>query len=197
MILHVINPMVRARVDHQLEHALGPLIVTSVLTEGTIEVMRDPDGALVVEDQHGRRVVGTMPDRQAELIIATVAAMHQRVANVFNPVVEAELLIGQVNTRFTCALAPMVAVPTISIRVPSWTGYSLDDYVAQSMMSLSGPGPAPSDCQHPARGDRSRRTRSHPRGAERTPATKWSPYRLPTDDGPTGPDQPGAHHDAP
>jgi type IV secretion system protein VirB11 len=97
--------------------------------------MRDPDGSLVVEDQQGRRVVGTMPDRQAELIIATVAAMHQRVANAFNPVVEAELLIGRVNARFTGALAPLAAAPTISIRVPSWTGYSLDDYVAQSMMS--------------------------------------------------------------
>ena len=67
MSLHVINPMVRARVDHQLEHALGPLIVAAVLTQGTIEVMRDPHGSLVVEDEQGRRVVGTMPDRQAEL----------------------------------------------------------------------------------------------------------------------------------
>ena len=135
MSLHLINPIVRQRVDHQLEQALGPMIVTSVLTRGTIEVMRDPDGALVVEDECGRRVIGTMSDRQAELIISTVAALHSRVANALNPTVEAELRIGRVNVRFTGALAPLAAAPTIAIRVPSWTSYTLDDHVAQNMMS--------------------------------------------------------------
>ncbi len=133
MSLHIINPTVRERVEAQLRLALGPLMLAALEAPGTIEVMRDPDGAVVVENREGRHVVGAMSDLQAETAIITIAALHSRLANALSPVVEAELQIA--NARFTGVLAPMAATPTISIRVPAASIYTLDDYVRHGVMS--------------------------------------------------------------
>ncbi len=133
MSLHIINPTVRERVEAQLRLALGPQMLAALEAPGTIEVMRDPDGAVVVENREGRHVVGAMSDLQAETAIITIAALHSRIANALSPVVEAELPIA--NARFTGVLAPMAATPTISIRVPAASIYALDDYVRQGVMS--------------------------------------------------------------
>jgi P-type conjugative transfer ATPase TrbB len=132
MSLHIINPTVRERVDAQLRRALGPML-GPLEDPSTIEVMRDPDGSVVVETYRGKHVIGAMSDLQAETLICTVAAIHGQVANEHHPAIEAELRIA--GARFTGILPPMAPAPTISIRVPSASGYRLEDYAAHGVMT--------------------------------------------------------------
>lgn len=133
--MSLLNPTVSERVGAQLQRALGPAMLAALTAPDAIEVMRNPDGALVTDTQHGRQVIGAMDELQAELIIATVAALHHRIANAANPVVEAELTIGKLRTRFTGVLPPLAAAATISIRVPSVAGLRLEDYVTHGLMT--------------------------------------------------------------
>ncbi|MEO0822484.1 MAG: P-type conjugative transfer ATPase TrbB, partial [Pseudomonadota bacterium] len=71
--------------------------------------------------------------QDAERVIRLVATHRGREATTLSPIVSAELPMH--GERFEGVLPPLTEAPTFSIRKPASRIYSLDDYVAQGVMS--------------------------------------------------------------
>jgi len=123
-----------------LRTAMGPAIAAAMADPRVIEIMVNPDGALRVDILGEGRVdtdVRLDPD-QVERIIRLVASHARAEVHGDAPIVSAELpphLEGRAGERFEGVLPPVTTGPCFSIRKPAERLYTLDDYVADGMMS--------------------------------------------------------------
>jgi type IV secretion system protein VirB11 len=118
-----------------LRTAMGPAIGAALADPGVIEVMVNPDGSLRL-DRLGEGRVDTgarLGTADVERIIRLVAS-HVRVeVHAGNPVVSAEL--PETGERFEGILPPVSTAPCFSIRKPAAKVFTLDDYIADNIVS--------------------------------------------------------------
>lgn len=125
----------RGRRRAMLRTAMGPAIGAALADPGVIEVMVNPDGSLRLDRLgEGRVLTGTrLSAADVERIVRLVAS-HVRVeVHASNPVVSAEL--PETGERFEGILPPVSTAPCFSIRKPAAKVFTLDDYIADSIVS--------------------------------------------------------------
>ena len=120
--------------------ALSPDIAAAMSDILVIEIMVNPDGALRLDrlgegrtDTHVR-----MEPAQVERIIRLVAAHARAEVHGEQPIISAELpphIHGHAGERFEGLLPPIATAPCFSIRKPAQRLHTLDDYVADGLMS--------------------------------------------------------------
>ena len=123
-----------------LRTAMGQDIAALLADPLTQEIMVNPDGALRV-DRLGEGRVDTgisIEPSQVERIIRLVAAHGRAEIHADRPIISAELpphAEGHAGERFEGVLPPITSGPCFSIRKPAERLYTLDDYVADGLMS--------------------------------------------------------------
>ena len=120
--------------------ALGPDIAAAMRDPRVVEIMVNPDGALRIDrlgDGRSDTDVRMAPD-QVERIIRLVAAHARAEVHGEHPIISAELpshIEGSAGERFEGVLPPITIAPCFSIRKPAQRLYTLDDYVADGLMT--------------------------------------------------------------
>ena len=120
--------------------ALGDEIGAAMRDPQVIEIMVNPDGALRL-DRLGEGRVDTdvrLEPSQIERIIRLVASHARAEVHADHPIISAELpphVEGRAGERFEGVLPPVAQAPCFSIRKPATRLHSLDDYVADGLMS--------------------------------------------------------------
>ena len=124
-----------SRGARMLRTALGPAIATFLEDPAIVEVMLNPDGRLWVD-----RLSGGLADTgerlsaaDGERIVRLVAHHVGAEVHAGAPRVSAEL--PGTGERFEGLLPPVVAAPAFAIRKPAVAVFTLDDYVAASIMT--------------------------------------------------------------
>ncbi|MGK2942256.1 MAG: P-type conjugative transfer ATPase TrbB [Immundisolibacter sp.] len=123
-----------------LRTAMGPAIAAALADPLVIEVMVNPDGSLRLDRLgEGRIDTGERLDpAQVERIIRLVASHIRAEVHAGNPVVSAELPPrddGMSGERFEGILPPVSTAPCFAIRKPAAKVYTLDDYVADRIVT--------------------------------------------------------------
>jgi type IV secretion system protein VirB11 len=125
----------RERRRSMLRTAMGPSIAAALADPAVIEVMVNPDGALRL-DRLGEGRIDTgekLPPADVERIIRLVATHVRTEVHAGNPVVSAEL--PETGERFEGLLPPVSLAPCFAIRKPAARVYTLDDYIADRVMT--------------------------------------------------------------
>jgi P-type conjugative transfer ATPase TrbB len=118
-----------------LRTAMGGAIAAALADPATIEVLVNPDGKLRL-DRLGEGRIDTgeyLRPAEVERIIRLVAAHLRIEVHADNPVVSAEL--PETGERFEGLLPPVATAPCFAIRKPASKIYSLDDYLADRIMT--------------------------------------------------------------
>lgn len=124
-----------SRGSRMLRTALGPAIAGYLDDAQIVEVMLNPDGRLWI-DRLSEGLCATdyrLSADDGERIIRLVAHHVGAEVHPGAPRVSAEL--PETGERFEGLLPPVVAAPTFAIRKPAVAVFTLDDYVASSIMS--------------------------------------------------------------
>jgi P-type conjugative transfer ATPase TrbB len=129
------KPDATARGARMLRTALGPSIARFLEDPGVIEVMLNPDGRIWIDRlSEGLSDTGEMLSAaDGERIVRLVAHHVGAEVHARSPRVSAEL--PETGERFEGLLPPVVAAPAFAIRKPAVAVFTLDDYVAASIMS--------------------------------------------------------------
>lgn len=117
-----------------LKNAVAP-IIDFLEKETVVEVMLNADGSVWV-DEIGEGMYCTdvvMSWDQAERLIRLVAASINAEINERNPSLSAKL--PGWGARVQASVPPIVEAPVFSLRIPPRVIFSLDDYVARSIMT--------------------------------------------------------------
>jgi type IV secretion system protein VirB11 len=123
-----------------LRTAMGPAIAAALADPLVIEVMVNPDGSLRI-DRLGEGRIDTgerLEPAQVERIIRLVASHIRAEVHAGNPVVSAELPPrddGMSGERFEGILPPVSTAPCFAIRKPAAKVYTLDDYIADRIIT--------------------------------------------------------------
>jgi P-type conjugative transfer ATPase TrbB len=134
------HPEAQDRRRAMLRTAMGMDIAAALADPTVVEVMVNPDGGLRLDRLgEGRSDTGVrLAVAEVERIIRLVAS-HMRIeAHAGNPIVSAELPPrdeGVAGERFEGILPPVALAPCFTIRKPAARIYSLDDYIADSILS--------------------------------------------------------------
>lgn len=118
-----------------LRTAMGPAIAAALADSAVIEVMVNPDGALRL-DRLGEGRIDTgarLGAAEVERIIRIVASSVRAEVHAGRPVVSAEL--PETGERFEGILPPVSVAPCFSIRKPAARVITLQDYVADGILS--------------------------------------------------------------
>jgi len=123
------------RVYDMLLSALGKDIQAYMQDDDIIEIMLNPDGKLWIDclSQSKHFTGKTLEKQDAERIIRIVASHINTICNAENPLVSAEL--PESGARFQGMIPPIVSSPTFTIRKKAIQVFSLQDYVAQKIMT--------------------------------------------------------------
>jgi P-type conjugative transfer ATPase TrbB len=134
------HPEAQDRRRAMLRTAMGVHITAALADPTVVEVMVNPDGGLRLDRLgEGRSDTGVrLAVAEVERIIRLVAS-HMRIeVHAGNPIVSAELPPrdeGVAGERFEGILPPVALAPCFTIRKPAVRIYSLDDYIADSILS--------------------------------------------------------------
>lgn len=132
--------LARGRRRAMLRTAMGPDIALALADALVVEIMVNPDGALRL-DRLGEGRVDTsvrLESDQVERIIRLVASHARAEIHGDRPIISAELpphIEGRAGERFEGVLPPVSTGPCFSIRKPAERLHTLDDYVADGIMS--------------------------------------------------------------
>ncbi|MDR2925516.1 MAG: P-type conjugative transfer ATPase TrbB [Azoarcus sp.] len=125
---------VHARTIEKLKRDLGHVFLGALDDPKTIEILLNADGVLWQERLgEGMKVIGQMRAAQARAVIETVAGFHNYVVTADRPLCEAEFPID--GSRFAGQLPPVVSSPTFAIRKKASAVFTLDEYVADGIMT--------------------------------------------------------------
>ncbi|OFA06697.1 P-type conjugative transfer ATPase TrbB [Duganella sp. HH101] len=124
------------RAKKKLERDMGPLLLAALYDPKTVEVMLNADGRLWQERLgESMKCIGTLRTAQAEAIIKTVAGYHGKEVTHGKPTLEGELPLD--GSRFAGQLPPIVTSPTFAIRRKAIAIFTLEQYVANGILSLA------------------------------------------------------------
>lgn len=120
--------------------ALGTDIAVAMRDPLVVEIMVNPDGALRLDRLgEGRSDTGVrMAPDQVERIVRLVASHARAEVHAEHPIISAELpphVEGHAGERFEGVLPPVSPAPCFAIRKPATKLHTLDDYVADGLMS--------------------------------------------------------------
>ena len=135
MTVQPIHSEAKSRGARMLRTALGPSIAGWLDDAAVIEVMLNPDGRLWV-DRLGEGISDTgmtLGAADGERIVRLVAHHVGIEVHARSPRVSAELPEG--GERFEGLLPPVVAGPAFAIRKPAVAVFTLDDYVADGILT--------------------------------------------------------------
>ena len=123
------------RQAEKLRRELGLVVMHTLQDPQVAEVMLNPDGRLWVDVLgKGLRDTGeTLAPAQAENLLGTVAALLGTVITAERPLLEGELPLD--GSRFQGVLPPVAAQPVFAIRKKAVQVFTLDDYVAQGLLT--------------------------------------------------------------
>lgn len=122
------------RARAKLRRDFGDQVLGLLSDPRTVEVMLNADGKVWVE-QLGQPMkhVGQMNRARAEAVIRTVSGYLGKEVHATSPLLEGELPLD--GSRFAGQLPPVVPAPTFAIRKRAVAIYTLDQYVADGIMS--------------------------------------------------------------
>jgi Flp pilus assembly CpaF family ATPase len=127
----------RNRLEEQLCHDLGEPVLKLLDQSAVTDVLLLEDGTLWYYEQ-GKWLQVPFVIYEAEhreAIIGLVAnSLHQE-ATFAHPIIEGNLEIDGRRFRFSGAMPPMVAFPTMAIRKPSQVIFTLEDYERAGIIS--------------------------------------------------------------
>jgi len=120
--------------------ALGSDIAVAMRDPLVVEIMVNPDGALRLDRLgEGRSDTGVrMAPDQVERIVRLVASHARAEVHAEHPIISAELpphVEGHAGERFEGVLPPVAPAPCFAIRKAATKLHTLDDYVADGLMS--------------------------------------------------------------
>ena len=123
------------RLITMLTTAVGPQMGELLRDDQVVEVMLNPDGKLWVDRLgQGREFTGlTVACHDAERIIKLVASGTGAEVNETTPILSAEFPGS--GSRFQGLLPPVVTAPVFTIRKKALMIFSLEDYVAQGILT--------------------------------------------------------------
>lgn len=125
---------VKERAKKKLERDMGASLLAALHDPKTVEIMLNADGKLWQERLgDGMKWIGTLRQAQSEAVIKTVAGYHGKEITRIKPIIEGELPID--GSRFAGQLPPIVSAPTFAIRKKAIAIFTLDDYVANGIMT--------------------------------------------------------------
>lgn len=128
---------VHHRQQESLYHALGPLIVDALVQPDVVEIMANPDGHLWVDRAGvGRQKLGRIEPSAAETTIRLLASHMGETVTPDRPAVAG--VLPRSGERFQGLLPPLAERPVFTIRKRASVVFTLDDYVAQGMLSRTG-----------------------------------------------------------
>ncbi|NSX86322.1 P-type conjugative transfer ATPase TrbB [Agrobacterium tumefaciens] len=129
------RPEAIQRGARMLRTALGAAIARFLEDPAVVEVMLNPDGRIWIDRlSQGLSDTGeTLSPADGERIVRLVAHHVGSEVHARSPRVSAEL--PETAERFEGLLPPVVAAPAFAIRKPAVAVFTLDDYVAASIMS--------------------------------------------------------------
>lgn len=124
------------RLHEKLRRDLGGTILQALSEPETIEIMLNPDGILWQECLgETMRPIGTMEPSRAEAVMRTLATCLDTTITRAHPLIEGELPLD--GSRFAGQIPPIVQAPTFAIRKRASAIFTLDDYVAQGILTLN------------------------------------------------------------
>jgi type IV secretion system protein VirB11 len=136
----LIHPESEGRRRSMLRTAMGADIAAALADPAVVEVMVNPDGGLRLDRLgEGRADTGIrLESAEVERIIRLVASHVRLEVHAGNPVISAELPPweeGVAGERFEGILPPVALGPCFTIRKPAARIYTLDDYMADGIVS--------------------------------------------------------------
>lgn len=129
------HPVVAERKLEALRHALGPAVLAALEADDVVEILANPDGRLVFDRQgvgrcdSGERLGPEARERAVKLIADYVGESVARETPRLSGVLP---VTGE---RFQALMPPVTPSPAFSIRKRAKTVWSLDDYVADGVMT--------------------------------------------------------------
>lgn len=130
--------MIDNRLEANLEHNLGPVIVDALRDPDVVEILLNSDGCLWIERLGAKLLnAGKMDVARGRLVISLVASALDTVVTASAPIVEGELPLD--GSRFEGAIPPVCSAPTFSIRKKASRIFGLDHYVMQGIMPAHVP----------------------------------------------------------
>ena len=125
---------IKDRAKRKLERDMGPELLVALNDPKTVEIMLNADGRLWHERLgESMTCIGSMRVAQAQAIIETIAGYHGKEVTRQKPILEGELPLD--GSRFAGQLPPVVPAPTFAIRKKAVAIFTLDQYVAQGIMT--------------------------------------------------------------
>ena len=123
------------RLHEKLRRDFGDTVMGALNDPLTIEIMLNADGSLWQERLGEKmRRIGHMKSSRAEAVMRTIAACLDTTITRNSPILEGELPLD--GSRFAGQLPPVVTAPTFAIRKKASTIFSLDQYVANGIMTV-------------------------------------------------------------
>lgn len=120
-----------------LSRQAGPELLRALEDPATCEVMLNPDGRLWWErfggDNGPMAQIGVIERPRAQAICDTVAGCLGKVITASSPQLDGEWPLD--GSRFSGAIPPIVTAPMFSIRKRASRVFTLDEYVAQGVMT--------------------------------------------------------------
>jgi P-type conjugative transfer ATPase TrbB len=117
-----------------LKRALGRPILEALADPLTIELALNPDGRLWQERLGDRmRCIGTLDAHTAMNVVRRIAGAVGAEITRAQPLLECELPLG--NERVAAQIPPVTTGPTLTIRKPASSVFSIEQYVASQGMT--------------------------------------------------------------
>lgn len=129
------HPIIAERRLEALRHALGPEVLAALVDPNVIEIMANPDGQVFVDRlKAGRASIGVSLDAAArERIVRLIADYMGETVSREEPRLAG--VLPETDERFQGFLPPVVAGAAFSIRKRPAVIFTLDDYVANGVMT--------------------------------------------------------------
>jgi type IV secretion system protein VirB11 len=129
------HPIIAERRLEALRHALGPEALAALVDPQIIEIMANPDGQVFVDRlKAGRSCLGVLLDAPArERVVRLIADYMGETVSREDPRLAG--VLPETGERFQGFLPPVVAGAAFSIRKRPAMIFTLDDYVANGVMT--------------------------------------------------------------
>lgn len=129
------NPdTVKTRALSKLQRDLGYDLLQRLDDPKTVEIMLNADGKVWLERLgENMECVSEMSPARGEAVIKTIAGYHGKAVTRQNPLLEGEFPLD--GSRFAGQLPPIVPAPTFAIRKRAIAIFTLDQYVANDIMT--------------------------------------------------------------
>ena len=120
------------RLIEKIKRELGKLSLEALADPNVIEIMLNEDGTLWKEE-FGKPMekIGTISEPNAKALLGTIASYLDTTITIQNPIIECELPID--GSRFEGLLAPIVNLPSFTIRKKASKVFTLDEYEEQGV----------------------------------------------------------------